>query len=206
LRELRNLRLRRGLSQADLSAKTGVAEFTISEIEAGKRPNARPSTLRKLAQGLGVEVTDLYGVPDIHLGEAPPHTEQRSFNHLLEDERRISEYQRWADFIDRYANRWERLIETGNFGAGNIEEFYALLEDVQPTLLELGLREKHEQPPGYMHTWGPTMSKPIMRLYHLFEPLIPAIRAKLDNSELERARRKREEQEATFGDAIRRGA
>jgi transcriptional regulator with XRE-family HTH domain len=87
LRELRNLRLRRGLSQADLSAKTGVAEFTISEIEAGKRPNPRPSTLRKLAQGLGVEVTDLYGGPDNPLDEAPP-SQQLTLNGELEEERR----------------------------------------------------------------------------------------------------------------------
>jgi transcriptional regulator with XRE-family HTH domain len=64
MRELRNLRLRRGMSQADLSHRTGVAEFTISEIEAGKRPNPRPSTLRKLAQGLGVEVAALYEETD----------------------------------------------------------------------------------------------------------------------------------------------
>ena len=88
LREVREIRLRRGLSQADLSAKTGVAEFTISQIEAGKRANPRPSTLRKLAQALKVEVADLYGSPEHPLGEAPPSPEQRSFNHLLEEERR----------------------------------------------------------------------------------------------------------------------
>lgn len=61
MRDLKSLRVRRGLSQADLSEKSGVSEFTISEIEAGKRPNARPSTARKLAAGLGVDVADLYG-------------------------------------------------------------------------------------------------------------------------------------------------
>jgi transcriptional regulator with XRE-family HTH domain len=71
LRELREIRLRRGLSQADLSAMTGVAEFTISEIESGKRANPRPSTLRKLAQALEVEVADLYGEPAVPLAEAP---------------------------------------------------------------------------------------------------------------------------------------
>ena len=74
LRELREIRLRRGLSQADLSATTGVAEFTISEIELGKRANPRPSTLRKLAQALEVEVADLYGEPAVPLAEAPRKT------------------------------------------------------------------------------------------------------------------------------------
>jgi transcriptional regulator with XRE-family HTH domain len=79
LRELREIRLRRGLSQADLSAMTGVAEFTISEIESGKRANPRPSTLRKLAQALEVEVAELYGDPESPLAEAPP-LQDRLFN------------------------------------------------------------------------------------------------------------------------------
>jgi hypothetical protein len=36
-----------------------------AELEQGRRPRVRPSTLRKLAAGLGVTVADLYtGVPD----------------------------------------------------------------------------------------------------------------------------------------------
>ena len=79
LRELREIRLRRGLSQADLSAMTGVAEFTISEIESGKRDHPRPSTLRKLAQALEVEVADLYGDPDSPLAAALP-LQEKLFN------------------------------------------------------------------------------------------------------------------------------
>lgn len=59
--ELRRIRLLRGHSQEDLSRISRVSEFTISEIELGKRANPRPSTMRKLAQALGVEVADLYG-------------------------------------------------------------------------------------------------------------------------------------------------
>ena len=87
MRELRDIRLRRGLSQADLSAKTGVAEFTISQIEAGKRANPRPSTLRKLAQALDVEVADLYGSPEHPLAEAPPSPEQPPLNGFEEARR-----------------------------------------------------------------------------------------------------------------------
>src|SRR5215211_6034165 len=90
LRELREIRLRRGLSQADLSAMTGVADFTISEIESGKRANPRPSTLRKLAEGLGVEVTDLYGHADSPLGEASPPQERLFNNGVSGEERRAS--------------------------------------------------------------------------------------------------------------------
>jgi transcriptional regulator with XRE-family HTH domain len=110
LRELRNIRLRRGLSQADLSAMTGVAEYTISEIEAGKRPSPRPSTLRKLAHGLGVEVADLYGESEYPLGEAPP-TPQPSLDDVLEEERRASEELAFRTLLENLIVEGELLEE-----------------------------------------------------------------------------------------------
>jgi transcriptional regulator with XRE-family HTH domain len=109
LRELRNIRLRGGLSQADLSAITGVAEFTISEIEAGKR-TPRPSTLRKLAQGLGVEVSDFYEGADSPLAEAPPSPEQPPLNGFLAEERREAEERALAS-MTALAEDGERLVE-----------------------------------------------------------------------------------------------
>lgn len=106
LRELREIRLRRGLSQADLSAMTGVAEFTISEIESGKRTNPRPSTLRKLAQALEVEVADLYGSSERPLGEAPP-SQQLTLNGELEEERRVQYLRALRAFVHSLAQRWE---------------------------------------------------------------------------------------------------
>jgi len=89
---------------------TGVAEFTISEIESGKRANPRPSTLRKLAQGLGVEVADLYGEPDSPLGQAPPSSTQPPLNGF-EEERRFPSLRSWIDFAGRTADRWEAEFE-----------------------------------------------------------------------------------------------
>jgi transcriptional regulator with XRE-family HTH domain len=109
LRELRNIRLRRGLSQADLSAVTGVAEYTISEIEAGKRPNPRPSTLRKLAQGLDVEVAALYGEPEYPLGEAPPNL-QPPLNGLLEEEWRAQHLGVWKNYLARRVEWCEKVL------------------------------------------------------------------------------------------------
>jgi transcriptional regulator with XRE-family HTH domain len=114
LRELREIRLRRGLSQADLSAMTGVAEFTISEIESGKRANPRPSTLRKLAQGLGVEVTDLYGELDSPLGVAPPSSTQPPLNGF-EEERRFS---RFGEAIIAVAARWGEAVSSPDMNDG----------------------------------------------------------------------------------------
>jgi transcriptional regulator with XRE-family HTH domain len=59
------LRLRtiRGMGLAALSREAGVTEATLVALEhATKIP--RPSTLRKVAKALGVEVTDLYREPD----------------------------------------------------------------------------------------------------------------------------------------------
>jgi transcriptional regulator with XRE-family HTH domain len=46
------------LSQQDLERMTGVAQSTISRLEANQRP-ARPTTVRKLASALGVEPKEL---------------------------------------------------------------------------------------------------------------------------------------------------
>jgi transcriptional regulator with XRE-family HTH domain len=130
LRELRDIRLRRGLSQADLSAKTGVAEFTISQIEAGKRANPRPSTLRKLAQALDVEVADLYGSPENPLAEAPPSQEKLFNNGILEEERRTGYLRAWRAFVWKLVHRWEQEPpKTSREIAVVLESIQALVEE-----------------------------------------------------------------------------
>lgn len=55
---LREARLRKLLSQRELARRAGVALATVTNIELGKiRPH--PSTLRKLADALGVEPEEL---------------------------------------------------------------------------------------------------------------------------------------------------
>jgi transcriptional regulator with XRE-family HTH domain len=67
---LKDLRRRRGWSQKDLAEESGVGQDTISGIESG-RHEPRPSTLRKLADALGVEVVDLFREPALPKAEAP---------------------------------------------------------------------------------------------------------------------------------------
>ncbi len=55
---LRRLRRERALSQQDLLRITGVAQATLSDLEGSKR-GARASTLRKIAEALGVEPKEL---------------------------------------------------------------------------------------------------------------------------------------------------
>jgi transcriptional regulator with XRE-family HTH domain len=67
----------RGMNQVDLARASGVAQNTISEIELGKR-EARPGTLKKLADALKVEISDLLGV-DFPKARAPLPERGRDF-------------------------------------------------------------------------------------------------------------------------------
>ena len=55
---LRQLRVQRALSLRALAQRSDVAFDTINKLELGHRP-ARPVTIRKLADALGVEPTEL---------------------------------------------------------------------------------------------------------------------------------------------------
>jgi transcriptional regulator with XRE-family HTH domain len=57
--ELATLRRTRGLSQRELAERAKVSPATVYEMEAGRRPQPRGSTLRKLAEALGVDVSEL---------------------------------------------------------------------------------------------------------------------------------------------------
>jgi transcriptional regulator with XRE-family HTH domain len=63
LPNLRRLRLLAALSQKDLAARAGMSQTTLSDLETGKT-EARPSTLRKLADALKCEPRQLIE-PDV---------------------------------------------------------------------------------------------------------------------------------------------
>jgi transcriptional regulator with XRE-family HTH domain len=64
LPRLRQLRIERALSQRDLCERSGVTQTTIVNAEKGKE--TRVSTLRKLADALGVDPRELIGTTDPH--------------------------------------------------------------------------------------------------------------------------------------------
>jgi transcriptional regulator with XRE-family HTH domain len=57
--ELRIIRERRLLTQAELADRAGIALRTIKRLEAGLSRAPHPDTLRRLAAALGVDVADL---------------------------------------------------------------------------------------------------------------------------------------------------
>ena len=70
---LAELREQKALTLHDLEELSGVGADGISKIENGHR-KPRPSTLRKLARALGVEVEDFFREPAVPLAETPRKT------------------------------------------------------------------------------------------------------------------------------------
>lgn len=85
MKSLESLRRERGYSQRELAEIAGVSPATVYGIEAGKRPQPRGSTLRKLAKALEVGVPDLLE-EEAPKAPAPPSLEAASAG--LSDERR----------------------------------------------------------------------------------------------------------------------
>jgi transcriptional regulator with XRE-family HTH domain len=212
LREVREIRLRRGLSQADLSAMTGVAEFTISEIESGKRANPRPSTLRKLAQALEVEVADLYGDPENPLAEALP-LQDRLFNGGAKERGAFIERcrrhvaARVAHYENRLAVAKNGGLYAGYKGAKDLqddayEEFSQLRDSQNDELIERWLDDP-EVPEDVKEDLGFALveaQKPFVRIVGRIGDRVSELaetQAEKDEAEQEKERRREEMREAT---------
>lgn len=74
---LRQLRSAAGLRQAELAERADLASETISRMETGKWPNTTIEVAERLADALGVSITDLF------VGSKPPDVKQRP------DEKRV---------------------------------------------------------------------------------------------------------------------
>lgn len=58
--KLKEIRLLRGMTQEELSSKSGVSRTTIGDIESGKKSVVTNLTLEKLACALGFKVVDIF--------------------------------------------------------------------------------------------------------------------------------------------------
>ena len=181
MQELRRIRKERGLTQRELADASGVDPATISLIETGKR---RPhlETLDSLALVLGVEVVEFF--PKVQASLWPEE----------EPGRRADVYEPWAEFVNRFAERWEQKIAGGVLDHGSVMEFTDVLGDLVPVLGRLGLEEKQEQPAEYPNTLGPVAGAAMNRLMALLNPLIAAgVKQEGDSVFLARLRRQREQ-------------
>src|SRR5215212_8824713 len=103
MEQLARLRELKGFSQRALAKESGVSPATIYELENGRRrPN--PSTLRKLAGALDVQVADLLGAEHPKAG-APP-----SLFNGLEEERREESLGAWKHYVRERVTWCEEVL------------------------------------------------------------------------------------------------
>jgi transcriptional regulator with XRE-family HTH domain len=105
---LAELRESQGLTLRDLAERSGVDANTINQVELGHR-KPRPSTLRKLAKALNVEVADFFREPAVPLVEVPREAGPDS-GYTKED--RLEILRRMEMAILTIAERCRRDLET----------------------------------------------------------------------------------------------
>jgi transcriptional regulator with XRE-family HTH domain len=145
---LREWREARALTQVELAERAGLSSRSVAGYEAGA--GARPPTVRKLAEVLGVEVTDLRGGPEHPLSEAPS-SQQPTLNGALEEERRArwdAEVQEARQLrktartqMQHALKAWRESKERGEPYATrrkHLDEMGALLQDAYGAYLALG--------------------------------------------------------------------
>ncbi len=179
---VREARRARDLSQEALAREAGVSLNQVNKLERGVITDPHYSTLYGLASALEVSVEDLAGREPVPLGEAPE-----------EAGRRADVYEPWAEFVNRFAERWEQKIAGGVLDHGSVMEFTDVLGDLWPVLSRLEREEKQEQPAEYPNTLGPVAGGAMNRLLALLNPLIAAGAKQVEDSDLARLRHRREQ-------------
>jgi transcriptional regulator with XRE-family HTH domain len=223
MEQLVRLRELKGFSQRALAKESGVSPATIYELENGRRrPN--PSTLRKLAGALDVEVAEL-------LGAEYPKEERRSslepsFEDALAEERRsadaevIADYERiarehriaWRDALNALAEPWEKRLATGAFDRGAVEQFFADVAAISQSVSRALRASFEEGLTGFKYKAPPTradieevratdIASAGARLLDVADSVYAAAAEKFSRSELEVVRRKRDEARRAFGQA-----
>jgi transcriptional regulator with XRE-family HTH domain len=60
-RNIKNIRVKKGISQDRLSKLADLSLNTIVKVESGKSPNPTIGTLMKIARSLGVSINEIIG-------------------------------------------------------------------------------------------------------------------------------------------------
>lgn len=138
---LRQIRLQKGWSQQDLADKAGIGQDTISGIESGRR-EPHPSTLRKLAAALGVQVAEFYSEPvlskvDMRLSPWPEEVPAGERSHS-----------KFVNAVTSSADRWIDLVANPDADEGEISGIVRATFDLYELLRERIDREEFEALPG----------------------------------------------------------
>jgi transcriptional regulator with XRE-family HTH domain len=131
---VKDIRRRKGWSQKDLAEESGVGQDTISGIESG-RHEPRPSTLRKLADALDVEVADFFREPAVPLDEASREARPSHIDAVYEEAIEEFNRRRYGPSIiaqgwDRLTERWTQRLEKDDFDQRELEILLETLEDL----------------------------------------------------------------------------
>ena len=136
---VKEIRRRKGWSQKDLAEESGVGQDTISGIESG-RHEPRPSTLRKLADALDVEVADFFREPAVPLDEAPREAGRLSaIDVALDAARRQIALENQLMFSDQ--SEWNLDQRHANNAMQRLREEYGLDGNDAEALVDLALKE-----------------------------------------------------------------
>ena len=176
------------LGVSEKTARRYVKSGAIPSMFVGGAYRVSEEDLETFLQGAKV-------TPDTDSPKDPEQAFQPSLNGLLEDERRESVYGPWLELVNRYTDRWERQLETGDFDLGRINEFVDVAGELMPVMRELNTRELNEFPVESDNTFGgreALTGRAIWRILGLLQPLANASHTKFENSDLEKLRRKRE--------------
>jgi transcriptional regulator with XRE-family HTH domain len=136
-RRLKEERQLRGWSQRDLARETGVNADTISGIETDQH-EPRPSTLRKLARGLGVEVRDFFAEPVLPKAKAPREAGRLDHDHAamllqaLENARKLA--QPLIEQDDQTIAAYRQALERMKGGIGVSDAYFV---EENPELAEV---------------------------------------------------------------------
>ena len=136
---VKEIRRRKGWSQKDLAEESGVGQDTISGIESG-RHEPRPSTLRKLADALDVEVADFFREPAVPLVEAPREAGRLSaIDVALDAARRQIVLEKQAMFSGQSEGELDQ--RHANNAMQRLREEYGLDGNDAEALVDLALKE-----------------------------------------------------------------
>jgi transcriptional regulator with XRE-family HTH domain len=141
---LAELRERRALTLRELAEMSGVAADTINQIELGHR-KARPSTLRKLARALEMDVQEFYAELASPKAEAPEAGRPSVIDVVLDAARRQVALEKQAMFGDPARRGEEPMLDQrhANEAMRRLREEHDLEGNDAEALVDFALRHVH---------------------------------------------------------------